>query len=241
MAVPFQAILGARPAVTDSAQLLSQTGTDQTILIGLAKIGMALKSQSWQDAGQHGLTPTQGQILTLLLNDGQMGLRLSDVAKPLGMTAAAASDAVTALVDKGLVQKVRSPQDGRAIVITLTPLGIQVAQQTSGWADFLLSAVGELLPDEQAIFLRGLTKMMRRLQEQEHMFARMCVTCRFFQPNRHHDRTAPHHCAFVDVAFGDRQLRLDCHDHAPAKLETAQENWQRFIHADHESSYHTVE
>jgi DNA-binding MarR family transcriptional regulator len=227
--------------VTDSAQLLSQTGTDETILIGLAKVGMVLMSQSWHDAYQHGLTPTQGQVLTLLLNDGQLGLRLSEVAKPLGITAAAASDAVTALVDKGLAQKVRSPQDGRAIVITLTETGIQVAQHTAGWADFLLGAVDELLPDEQAVLLRGLSKLIRRLQEHEHLSARMCVTCRFFQPNRHMNQTAPHHCAFVDVAFGDRQLRLDCHDHAPAKLETAQENWQQFINVTHESANHVVE
>jgi len=227
--------------VTDSAQLLSQTGTDETILIGLAKIGMALKSQSWQDAYQHGLTPTQGQVLTLLLTDGQLGLRLSEVAKPLGITAAAASDAVTALVDKGLAQKVRSPKDGRAIVITLTGTGIQVAQHTSGWADFLLGAVDELSPEEQAVLLRGLTKLLRRLQEQDHLSARLCVTCRFFQPNRHTGRTAPHHCAFVDVAFGDRQLRLDCHDHATANLETARENWQQFIKINHESANHTDE
>ncbi|MER3418788.1 MAG: MarR family transcriptional regulator, partial [Chloroflexota bacterium] len=26
----------------------------------------------------------------------------------------------------------------------------------------------------------------------------------------------PHHCAFVDAPFGDRSIRLDCPDHAPA-------------------------
>jgi len=35
------------------------------------------ESQSWQDAGQQGLTPTQGQILALLIDKGA-GMRLSE-------------------------------------------------------------------------------------------------------------------------------------------------------------------
>ncbi|MBD2483580.1 winged helix-turn-helix transcriptional regulator [Planktothrix sp. FACHB-1365] len=42
---------------------------------------------------------------------------LAAVAKGLAVTPATASDAVRVLDEKGLVQKVRSPQDGRAITI----------------------------------------------------------------------------------------------------------------------------
>ncbi|MCC5670834.1 MarR family transcriptional regulator [Nostoc sp. CHAB 5784] len=42
------------------------------------------------------------------------------MAKHLAVTAVTASDAVTSLVDKGLVQKTRSSQNGRVIAITLT-------------------------------------------------------------------------------------------------------------------------
>lgn len=216
--------------MTDSAQLLSGDGTEQSILIGFAKIGLMLKSQTGQDVSQYGLTPTQGQVLALLFNHGQLGLRLSDVSKPLGITAAAASDAVTALVEKGLLQKERSPHDGRAIVITLTAKGSQIAQQTSGWADFLLSAVDDLMPQEQAALLRGLSKLLHTLSMQGQIAqVRMCVTCRFFQPYRHPETDSPHHCAFVDAAFSDRLLRLDCQDHAIANPDTAQENWHQFI------------
>ncbi len=40
--------------------------TEQRILVGLSKVSLALKSQSWQDAGRDGLSPTQVQILSLL-------------------------------------------------------------------------------------------------------------------------------------------------------------------------------
>ncbi len=46
-------------------------------MIGLTKVGLAFRSQSWQDAGTLGLSPTQGQILSLLQTCGLTGMRLS--------------------------------------------------------------------------------------------------------------------------------------------------------------------
>jgi len=199
---------------------------EQHILIGLEKIGLALKSQSWQDAGQQGLTPTQGQILTLLLEQGDLGVRLSAVAQHLSVTAATASDAVTSLVEKGLVQKTRSPQDGRAIALTLTVAGQKAAAQTSSWSNFLLDTVDELSPEEQTIFLRGLIKIIRRLQEQGQIsVVKMCVTCSFFRPNQYSSPDRPHHCVLVNAPFGDRDLRLNCPEHVAAQPEIAEKTW----------------
>jgi DNA-binding MarR family transcriptional regulator len=189
---------------------------DHHILIGLEKIGMALKSQSWQDAEQQGLTPTQGQILNLLAN--AEGVGLSTVAKNLGVTAATASDAVAALVDKGLVQKTRSPADGRAIAITLTNPGHQAAGQTATWSNFLLTSMDELTAEEKVIFLRGLIKIIKKLQEQGKIsVAKMCVTCSFFQPDRYPDSEQPHHCGLVEAPFSDGDLRITCAEHVSAQ------------------------
>jgi DNA-binding MarR family transcriptional regulator len=188
---------------------------DHHILIGLEKIGMALKSQSWQDAGQQGLTPTQGQILNLLVSNGGVGL--SEIAKNLGVTAATASDAIAALVDKGLVQKTRSPTDGRAIEITLTNPGQQAAGQTATWSNFLLTSMDELTAEEKVIFLRGLIKIIKKLQEQGKIsVAKMCVTCSFFQPDRYPNSEQPHHCGLVDAPFADGNLRITCAEHVSA-------------------------
>lgn len=208
----------------------ASSAIEQHILIGLEKIGLALKSQSWQDAGQQGLTPTQGQILALLIDQGESGMRLSEVAKNLAVTAATASDAVTSLVEKSLVQKTKSPQDGRAIAITLTAQGQQVAAQTASWSDFLLNTVDELSAAEQVIFLRGLIKMIHKLQAQGQVsVAKMCVTCQFFQPNRYPGAERPHHCALVNAAFGDRHLRLNCAEHLTADSELAKQNWNLYL------------
>lgn len=99
--------------------------------------------------------------------------------------------------------------DARAIAITLTEQGQHEAERVADWPDFLLDAVDELLPVEQEVFLRGLIKMICKLQEQGQIpISRMCVTCRFFQPNVYSNSDRPHHCALVNVPFGDRHLRL---------------------------------
>jgi DNA-binding MarR family transcriptional regulator len=201
---------------------ICQDSTEQRILVGLSKVSLALKSQSWQDAGQHGLSPTQAQILALLQAKDTSGLRLSEVADGLAVTPATASDAVRVLDEKGYVQKSRSLSDGRAIAITLTPVGRQLAAQTSCWSDLLLNSVGELSEQEQTVFLRGLIKMILKLQQSNQIpIAHMCVNCRFFQPNLHSNSEHPHHCDFVDAPFGDRNLRLECPDQVSLPMTTA--------------------
>lgn len=57
---------------------------------------------------------------------------------------------------------------------------------------------------------------------------RMCVTCAHFRPHAHDDADEPHHCAFVDAAFGDAALRIDCGDHEDALEEKRDSLWARF-------------
>jgi DNA-binding MarR family transcriptional regulator len=201
---------------------------DRRVTIGLAKIGIALKQQAWAEAGGRGLTPTQCQVLALLRANPD-GLRLRALAEQLGVTAATASDSVTALHRKGLVTKEATTGDGRGVVVLLTPTGIGEAAAAATWPDFLLEAVGELSPAEQATFLRALVAMIRTLQEKGRIpVARMCVSCRFFRPFQHDDPARPHHCAFVDAPFGDGELRLDCPDFQTAPADQAAQNWQIF-------------
>jgi DNA-binding MarR family transcriptional regulator len=200
----------------------------QRVRTGLAKVGIALKQQAWAEAGGRGLTPTQGQVLALLRASPD-GLRLGVLAEQLGVTEPTASDSVAALHRKGLVVKAPLAADGRAVVVRLSPAGVREAAAAAAWPDFLLEAVDELSAAEQAAFLRGLVTMIRTLQIRGRIpVARMCVSCRFFRPYRHHDASRPHHCAFVDAPFGDGELRLDCPDHAAAPPEQAAATWHAF-------------
>jgi DNA-binding MarR family transcriptional regulator len=192
------------------------------VVTGLAKIGLAARHRAWVE-GQ-GLSPAQGQILSLLRARDPDGMRLTEIAEAMAVSAPTATVAVQALERKGLVQKVRVGSDGRARAVTLTDDGRREAHRAAGWSDFLLSAVETLTPAEQDVFYRGLVKMIVTLQQRgEIPVSRMCATCRFFRPHAHPGSEHPHHCAFVDAPFGDRALRLDCADHEAASPEKALE------------------
>lgn len=200
------------------------------ITAGLGKIAAALRSQAWEGGTERKLTPTQGQILVLLAERAAKAVRLNDVAGELCLTAATVSDAVITLVEKKLVKKERSAEDRRALVLTLTSAGRLEAKQTAGWTEVVQAGVQGLTPDEQAVFLRGLTKIMHSLQQQGVIsVARMCAGCTYFQPYVHVDAARPHHCGFVNKPLGEGQLRLDCQDFVPGGEADQPRRWQEFV------------
>ncbi len=186
------------------------------LVTGLAKVGLALRHGERRRARARRVSPTQAEILVLLRRPGGP-TTLAGLARELGVGLPTASEALRALVAKGLVRKARSPADGRALALALTEEGRAEADHLAGWPDFLLQALDRLSPAEQAALLTTVVKLVRALQEQGRIpVARMCPTCRFFRPNVHPDPERPHHCALVDAPFGDRAVRLDCPDHVAA-------------------------
>lgn len=202
------------------------------ITAGLSKIAAALRSQAWEGGTAEGLTPTQGQILMLLAERADRPMRLADVAAELCMTAATASDAVAALESKLLVKKARSADDHRVLTITLSASGRRAAARTTGWADVVRAGILRLTSQEQAVFLRGLTKVIGTLQEQGVIsIARMCAGCTYFQPYVHADSVKPHHCGLIEKPMGESQLRVECPDFIAGQGSEQRERWQRFLEA----------
>lgn len=204
------------------------TPTDARIATGFARINTAMRAKAWAQAAANGLTPTQADILRLLAARNAP-LRLSTIAEHLSITPATASDAVTALVSKALVEKGRAADDGRAIALKLTAAGARLAASVPDWSAFLGAACATLDDKEQAVLLKLLVKMIRALQERGDIpVNRMCVTCKYFGPNESGNPDAPHYCHLVKAPFGDRHLRLDCPEQEEAEKSVQQRNWAVF-------------
>lgn len=203
---------------------------EEHITVGLGNVAAALRHQAWEGGAARNLTPTQGQILVFLLERDGQRIRLNDVAAALCMTAATVSDAVGALERKGLVRKARAADDRRAVALTLTAAGNREARGSGAWSDLVRAGVSSLSPAEQAVFLRGLTKVIHVLQEQGVISTvRMCAGCSYFRPYAHGDAAKPHHCALVNKAMGEGQLRLDCPDFVPLPEAEGPERWRIFL------------
>ncbi len=197
------------------------------IVTGLHKVGLAMKQQTWLQAAEDGLSPTQGQILAALAAGAP--LTGTELSKRLGVTLPTVSDSVRALVEKGFVERGPDPRHPRAVLLGLTPAGRGQAAKARSWPEFLATAVSAMSEPEQAAFLSGLVKMIRTLQEGGQIPTnRMCVTCTHFRPNVH-EGPAPHHCAFVDAPMAPRYLRLDCAEHVEAPDGERAAAWARFL------------
>lgn len=191
----------------------------ERLATGLAKIGLAIKHQHRASSSEADLSPTQAQILVALMDKGH---GISELARLVGVGVATISESVTTLEAKGLVNRRRHPSDRRAVVVETTDEGDRRITEIAGWPDFLIQAIDQLTPEQQMTLLGATVALIRTLQEQGQIpVARMCVSCTYFRPNVHDDALRPHHCAFVDAAFGDHEIRVDCRDFVPASAPTA--------------------
>ncbi|MEX3612977.1 MAG: MarR family winged helix-turn-helix transcriptional regulator [Burkholderia gladioli] len=193
----------------------------------LLRLSTAMRSEAWDWAEGAGLTPTQGEILVLLLQrKGPM--RLGEIARETQLTAATTSDAVSTLESKGLVEKRRALDDGRALAVRLSARGRTAAKKALQWPEFLSKAVGVLANDEQGALYRSLLKVLRELQvagqAPQH---RMCVTCKHFQPGKAAKKPS-YRCSLLDLTMADSDLRLDCSVHEEADVLTQKKTWKVF-------------
>jgi hypothetical protein len=210
-------------ASQDAAALTTQ------LVAGLEKIGLAMKSRTWRREGRAGLGPLQRQVLTLLRSKPGQRAQVSTVANELAVRLPTASEVIATLERKQLVRRRREMSDGRIVMAHLTAKGNRSCGPSSGMPDRLATATEALSAPEQIVLLTSLVKVIRSLQEQgEISVARMCVSCQYFRPNQHDNADRPHHCDYVNAPFGDRSLRLDCHEFEPASTAQVNEAWANF-------------
>lgn len=145
-------------------QILTQDSLPKSITAALLKLATALRSHAWEGAAASGLTPTQGEILMLLLARG-VPMRLGEIAHDAALTSATVSEAVSTLEGKGLVEKRRDASDGRALALRLTARGKTSAKKASQWANFLVKASESLSVKDQEQMHRILGKMLLTMQQ----------------------------------------------------------------------------
>lgn len=204
----------------------------ERIVSAIGRIATVMRGGMWQFATQEGLNPAQAEMLQLLLSRRD-GVRLSWLAQQLAISPASASDSVAALVNKGLVQKARAADDGRAVALLLTQAGVELAQRASQSLQFAGNAVGALPAATQEALLAGLLQLIGQLQRNDRFpEIRACLSCRHFQPNRYNNADAPHHCGLVDAPLPVRLLRLDCPEHEAADATVQRDNWQALMPID---------
>ncbi|MGH6868877.1 MAG: MarR family winged helix-turn-helix transcriptional regulator [Methylocella sp.] len=199
----------------------------ERLLDGLERLASVMRADVRRSAAPRGLNPAQDAILQLLLAR-PAGVRVSALARHLGVRQPSVTDSVIALERKGLVYRQADPADARATIVKVTPEACM--QPAAAVPSLAAASLADLSEAEQASLLITLIKLIRSLQLRQAIPPqRLCVTCKYFRPNVHPEPEAPHHCAFVDAPFGDRALRLDCAEHEQAGAPEMARNWNAFM------------
>lgn len=204
------------------------TSVNHRIREGLSRVALAMRIDDWNRAKAIGLNPTQWSILELL--EGRKdGLGVKQIAVNLGVSQPTATDSIAALERKGLVSKRSAGPDRRGVNVGISIEGLSILQAGSATESAAGLSVDALSKHEQEDLLITLVKMIRHLQEMEAIpIQRMCASCRYFAPFAHSDAARPHHCNFVDAAFGQRDIRIDCREHETADPSSRAATWDAF-------------
>ncbi|MBC6950864.1 MarR family transcriptional regulator, partial [candidate division KSB1 bacterium] len=176
----------------------------------------------WEQNKLHHLSPIQIQFLVHLLYHAADRCTISDLANGFSLTPATVSDAITTLEKKGMVSREWWETDRRVVSVALTTEGKKTARKLSSWANVIQESVAAFDPQDKVVVMKFLMHLIESLQQAGVItIARMCITCKFFQPNAHANAKAPHHCRLLDKPLADVELRIDCAEHQPFEEETA--------------------
>ncbi|WP_449230221.1 MarR family winged helix-turn-helix transcriptional regulator [Azospirillum doebereinerae] len=204
------------------------TDLSHRIREGLSRVATAMRIDDWRRSKTAGLNPTQLSILELL--EGRTGgMGVKDIAAQLGVSQPTATDSIAALERKGLVLKRGASADRRAVTVEIAAEGRSALWGDGAARNSTERAVEALPVNEQQDLLITLVKMIGHLQSLDAIpIQRMCATCRYFAPFAHADAERPHHCHFVNAAFGQRDIRIDCREHETADPASRAATWDAF-------------
>lgn len=187
---------------------------DSKIAAALERLSQAFRVLLWEKNKTCNLSPIQIQFLVYLLYHAAEQCTVGQLAKEFTLTPATVSDAITTLEEKKLVARERQEADRRVAWVSLTTEGKKTARRLSTWANVIQKNIAQFDAQEKVAVMKFLMRLIESLQQAGVItIARMCLTCKFFQPDAHPHAKAPHHCRLLDKPLANSELRLDCPEH----------------------------
>ncbi|WP_405142070.1 MarR family transcriptional regulator [Sphaerisporangium sp. NBC_01403] len=114
------------------------------VVTALVRSSFLVNAVYAEAAREHGLTPQQGQLLCVLM---ARPYGMSDLGGVLGLAKSSLTGLVDRTAERGLVRREPDPQDRRAVQVTLTAAGDELAEgfytETCRRVEMLPAALGE--------------------------------------------------------------------------------------------------
>lgn len=183
---------------------------EKKLTSALERLAQAQRVLLWQTAEPLGLSPIQALILLHLHLREPSTRRVGVLAQYFDLTPATISDAVRALVAKGLL--IRHPgRDRRTHTLELTPAGLECVDKLKDWDYPIQHALRALQTTQKEALYDLLLALLARLVEDSVItVVRMCLLCRHL-----HSQDGKYHCTLLQKPLLAPQLRVDCPEFSP--------------------------
>ncbi|MDX6350410.1 MAG: MarR family transcriptional regulator, lower aerobic nicotinate degradation pathway regulator [Streptomyces sp.] len=126
----------------------------QSTVDALVQLSFLVQGVLAHIASDHDLSLIQVRLLGIL-RDRRPGML--ELARHLGLDKSSMTGLVTRAEKRGLVQRLPSPHDGRAVLVGLTPLGRQLTDQCTAEMDQHVAALTASLTTTEHTQIRALT------------------------------------------------------------------------------------
>jgi DNA-binding MarR family transcriptional regulator len=192
--------------VTDSAD--RPDDLPGKVVAALDRIARGVRAHRQVIATRAGVTPLQADLVRTLAEGTPPEAQPSSLAVEVGVSQPTASDALSALVRKGLLRRTTTPGDRRSSTYTLTVHGAELADELRRADAVLHEAVTVLSAADQEHALGTLLELISSLLSSGVLrVARTCPTCRFFEPGP----TA--RCGLLQAPLALSDYRVNCPEH----------------------------
>lgn len=141
------------------------------LFMDLRRIMRAMDVYSRQLSGSHGLTGPQMLCLREIAEQGS--LTTGALALAIALSPATLTGILDRLEVRGLVSRERRPEDKRRVLVSLTALGRQMAQELpSPMQERFGDLLQELSTEEQAVIRKALNRVAKMMEEEAPTISR---------------------------------------------------------------------
>lgn len=133
------------------------TTRDRELMDGLVQTSFTVMADLSRVGAGHDLSLTQLRLLGIL-RDRRLGV--TDLARHLGLDKSTVSGLVDRAVKRGLVERAADPEDGRAVRVTLSAQGLELARTVVDEVAALITPMTDRLTGAEQRRLRSLLLRM---------------------------------------------------------------------------------
>jgi len=192
---------------------------DRRLFQALEKLVAALKSQIWEVAQEHELSPIMIQFLFYLSRHPQRLCTLSNLALEFSLTKATVCDAIASLEKKGYIRKIPDERDARLKYLSLTGSGHQLIDQIESYERWFLTLLYEFPEKKKEAVYNFLIELLKNLRQQGNIkILRSCVACENFEKNKFPRSRKPHLCRLLNLRLAEKDIKIDCPSNSPPAL-----------------------